>query len=95
MEKIYNYLLKVEYDGTDYSGWQYQKNSKSIQEKIEKTLSKILKLKIRIIGAGRTDKGVHAFGQYANFKINKKIENKKKFLNSLNFFLRKNLISVI
>ena len=72
-------MLKVEYDGTGYSGWQYQKNSKSIQEKIEKALSKILKLKIRIIGAGRTDKGVHAFGQYANFKINKKIENKKKF----------------
>ena len=95
MEKIYNYLLKVEYDGTDYSGWQYQKNSKSIQEKVEKTLSKILKLKIRIIGSGRTDKGVHAFGQYANFKINKKIENKKKFLNSLNFFLRKNFISII
>ena len=60
-------MLKVEYDGTGYSGWQYQKNSKSIQEKIEKALSKILKLKIKIIGAGRTDKGVHAFGQYANF----------------------------
>ena len=95
MEKNYNYLLKVEYDGTGYSGWQYQKNSKSIQEKIEKALSKILKLKIKIIGAGRTDKGVHAFGQYANFKIDHKIENKKKFLNSLNFFLRKNLISII
>ena len=71
MEKIYNYLLKVEYDGTGYSGWQYQKNSKSIQEKIEKALSKILKIKIKIIGAGRTDKGVHAFGQYANFKIDR------------------------
>ena len=95
MEKIYNYLLKVEYDGTGYSGWQYQKNSKSIQEKIEKALSKILKLKIKIIGAGRTDKGVHAFGQYANFKIDHKIEDKKTFLNSLNFFLRDNLISII
>ncbi len=95
MQKIYNYLLKVEYDGTGYSGWQYQTNSKSIQEKIEKALSKILRLKLRITGAGRTDKGVHAFGQYANFKIDKKIENETKFLNSLNFFLRKNLISVI
>ena len=54
-----------------------------------------MKIKIRIIGAGRTDKGVHAFGQYANFKINRKIENEKSFLNSLNFFLRKNLISII
>ena len=95
MQKIYNYLLKVEYDGTGYSGWQYQTNSKSIQEKIEKALNKILRLKLRITGAGRTDKGVHAFGQYANFKIDKKIENETKFLNSLNFFLRKNLISVI
>ena len=74
MEKIYNYLLKVEYDGTDYSGWQYQKNGNSIQEKIENVLYKILQRKIRIIGAGRTDKGVHAFGQHANFKINKKFK---------------------
>ena len=95
MEKIYNYLLKIEYDGTDYSGWQYQKNGNSIQEKIENALYKILKLKIRITGAGRTDKGVHAFGQHANFKINKKIQNKGKFLNSLNFFLKKNFISII
>ena len=95
MEKIYNYLLKIEYDGTGYSGWQYQKNGKSIQEKIENALYKIFRLKIRITGAGRTDKGVHAFGQYANFKINRKIENEKSFLNSLNFFLRKNLISII
>ena len=42
-------------------GWQSQKNGKSIQDSIEKVLKKILKAKIRIIGAGRTDKGVHAF----------------------------------
>ena len=95
MEKTYNYLLKVEYDGANYSGWQFQKNGKSIQETIEKVLQKILKLKVKITGAGRTDKGVHAFGQHANFKINKKIENEKKFLNSLNFFLGKKLISII
>ena len=95
MEKTYNYLLKVEYDGTNYSGWQFQKNGKSIQETIERVLQKILKLKIKINGAGRTDKGVHAFGQHANFKINKKIENEKKFLNSLNFFLGKKSISII
>ena len=64
MEKTYNYLLKIEYDGTGYSGWQFQKNGNSIQEKIEKALRKIFKLKIKIIGAGRTDRGVHAFGQH-------------------------------
>ena len=95
MEKTYNYLLKVEYDGTNYSGWQFQKNGKSIQETIERALKKILKIKIKINGAGRTDKGVHAFGQHANFKINKKIKNEKKFLNSLNFFLGKKSISII
>ena len=92
---MFNYLIKIEYDGTKFVGWQYQKNGSSIQEKIEKALKKIFNTKIRINGAGRTDKGVHAYGQFANFLIEKKIEDKKKFLNSINFFLSKNLISII
>ena len=92
--KTQNYLLKIEYDGTSFVGWQYQKNGISIQEKIEKALSKVFKSKIKIIGAGRTDKGVHALGQYANFKVKENIENEKKFLNTINFFLKKNLISI-
>ena len=71
---MFNYLIEIEYDGTNFVGWQYQKNGVSIQEKIEEALKKILKSKIRIIGAGRTDKGVHAFGQFANFVVSKKIE---------------------
>ena len=94
LAKSYNYLLKIEYDGTSFVGWQYQKNGISVQEKIEKALSKIFNSQIRIYGAGRTDKGVHALGQYANFKVNKKIESEKKFLNTVNFFLKKNLISI-
>ena len=94
LAKSYNYLLKIEYDGTSFVGWQYQKNGISVQEKIEKALSKIFNSQIRINGAGRTDKGVHALGQYANFKVNKKIESEKKFLNTVNFFLKKNLISI-
>ena len=90
-----NYLIKIEYDGTGYVGWQSQKNGKSIQDNIEKAFKKVLKSKIRIIGAGRTDKGVHAFSQCANFKTKKKIENKNIFLNSINFFLKKNLISIL
>ena len=54
-----------------------------------------MKTKIRINGAGRTDKGVHAYSQYANFKIRKKINDKKTFLNSINYFLQKKLISII
>ena len=92
---MYNYLIKIEYDGTKYVGWQYQKNGISIQEKIEQALKKIFNFKIRINGAGRTDRGVHALGQYSNFFIKKKIKDKNKFLNSINFFLGKNLISII
>ena len=92
---MYNYLLKIEYDGTNFVGWQSQKNGTSVQEKIEKTLKKILKVKIKINGAGRTDKGVHAFGQYANFKINQHIKDKTNLINSLNFFLSKYSISIL
>lgn len=90
-----NYLITIEYVGTQFVGWQCQKNGKSIQEAIEKVFKKILKTKIKIVGAGRTDKGVHALCQCANFKINTKIENKKKFLNSVNFFLNKRFISIL
>ena len=90
-----NYLIKIEYEGTHFVGWQSQKNGKSIQDTIEKVLKKILKTKIRIIGAGRTDKGVHAFSQYASFKVKKKIENKKVFLDSANYFLKNKLISIL
>ena len=93
-EKNHNYLMKIEYDGSKFVGWQYQKNGKSVQEVVEKALSKFFKSKIKINGAGRTDKGVHAIGQHANFKVNKKIENEKKFLNSINFFLKKYCISI-
>ena len=62
-----NYLLKIEYDGTKYVGWQFQKNGKSIQDAIEIALYRMFKFKIRVIGAGRTDKGVHANGQHAKF----------------------------
>ncbi len=63
-----NYALLIEYDGTAYGGWQIQKNSGSIQETIEKTLSRLLQDSIKITGAGRTDAGVHARGQVANFR---------------------------
>ncbi len=62
-----NIALLIEYDGTAYSGWQIQKNSNSIQGVIEERLSRLLQEKIRIVGAGRTDAGVHARGQVANF----------------------------
>ena len=62
-----NIALLIEYDGTAYGGWQIQKNSNSVQAEIEKTLSELLQEKVKICGAGRTDAGVHAHGQVANF----------------------------
>ena len=92
---MFNYLIKIEYDGTNFVGWQSQKNGKSIQDCIENALKKFFKKKTKITGAGRTDKGVHAVSQFAHFKSKKKIDNKKAFLNSINFFLKKNSISIL
>ena len=63
-----NLKLTIAYDGTHYAGWQRQKNAPSVQETIEKVLERILRQKIRLIGASRTDAGAHAVGQAANFK---------------------------
>ena len=57
------YLVKVSYDGTRYGGWQIQPDAISIEEEIEKVLSKLLNNPIKIYGSGRTDAGVHAHGQ--------------------------------
>ena len=83
------YQILIEYEGTSYNGWQIQKKGKSIQENIENILSKLLKEKIKIYGSGRTDTGVHAKEQSAHFDCTKKIIQKDKLLNSLNFFLNK------
>jgi len=87
-----NLKLQVEYDGTNYCGWQVQRGQKSqrhkklsIQEVIEKTLRKILQEKVNLIASGRTDAGVHAKAQVANFKTNSAIplEKLQKALNGL------------
>ena len=92
---MFNYLIQIEYDGTNFVGWQSQKNGRSIQDSVEKALKKVLKNKIKVTGSGRTDKGVHALSQYANFKSKKMIKEKNFFLNSINFFLKKKLISIL
>ena len=92
---MFNYQIIIEYLGTDFVGWQIQKNGISIQSIIQKALSKTLKSKIKINGSGRTDAGVHAKGQSANFNFNQEIKNKYKFLNSVNFFLKNKPISII
>lgn len=81
-----NIKLSIEYEGTDYAGWQIQRNrKKTIQETLEKALTQILQERIRVIASGRTDAGVHAFGQVANFKTKSNLNCKSihRALNSI------------
>ena len=63
-----NLRLVIEYDGTRYGGWQRQKNSITIQQRLEEAIEKIVHERVNVTGAGRTDAGVHALGQVANFR---------------------------
>ncbi len=89
------YQILIEYVGTNYNGWQVQRKGKTIQGKIQNTISKIFKEKINIIGSGRTDSGVHALEQSAHFDTNTKIKDSYKFLKSVNHFLSRYGISIL
>ena len=91
----YNYQIIIEYLGKNFVGWQIQKKGKSIQGLIQKAISKTIKKKIKLVGSGRTDAGVNAVGQSANFFCDNEIKNSFKFLSSVNFFLKKHQISII
>ncbi len=67
------YKIVLEYDGTNYSGWQAQKNAKSIQGTLIEAAEKFLNLPVEVQGAGRTDAGVHALGQVAHLECDRKI----------------------
>jgi len=90
MNETYNIALQIQYDGTDYLGWQVQNNRntnpKTIQGTIEAVISKILNSETKIIAAGRTDTGVHANMQLANFHTNKKLDL-YKFKHAINSLL--------
>ncbi|MDA0986814.1 MAG: tRNA pseudouridine(38-40) synthase TruA [Bacteroidetes bacterium] len=72
-----NIKLGIAYDGTNYCGWQKQNKLKTIQGELENVISKYLNEDINLIGAGRTDSGVHAENQVANFKINNNLDLQK------------------
>lgn len=78
--------LLIEYEGTDYSGWQAQTNGPSIQVEIEKAIAKVTGEKLRISGSGRTDAGVHALGQVATFRTESDIAG-ERFAAALNSYL--------
>ncbi len=79
-----NYRITIQYDGSRYNGWQKQGNTKNtIQGKLEDILSRMTKEEVEVHGAGRTDAGVHALGQTANFHLKEKWDPKqiKEYLN--------------
>ena len=80
-----NIKLLIEYDGTDYLGWQVQPRGLTVQGVIEEKLARLTGETVHLIGAGRTDSGAHAYGQVAHFKTNGRMEARsiQKALNSL------------
>lgn len=85
------YFIKLAYNGSRYHGWQYQPNASSVQETINKAISTLLNSEISIMGAGRTDTGVHAKIMYAHFDFEPPF-NKTSLVHKLNSFLPKDIV---
>ncbi len=88
-----NILLTISYDGTNYFGWQRQKNQITVQEEIETALSKLMKKDIEVRGASRTDTGVHAYSQAAFFKTETTIPV-EKLPYAINSFLPDDIVVI-
>ena len=80
------YFIEIMYDGTNYHGWQVQPNSITVQEQLEKAISTVLNKKIGVMGAGRTDTGVHAKQFFAHFDYDSNLLD-GNIVNRLNSFL--------
>ena len=81
------YVLKIAYDGTEYAGWQRQKNALSVQECLENALEQALAIDVRVVASGRTDAGVHAAGQVCHFDSDSLTVPPEKLPDCLNRFL--------
>lgn len=88
---VLRYFIEFAYNGTHYHGWQYQPNASSVQETLNKVFSTLLQEEIDIMGAGRTDAGVHAKQMYGHFDSNIIIDN-SKFIHKANSFLPKDIV---
>ena len=92
MPKSRNIKITLEYDGTNFKGWQVQrKNVRTIQHEIEQALQKIYRRHISVVGSGRTDSGVHAVGQVANFHVATSI-TLQGIRNALNAYLPDDIV---
>ena len=78
------YFLHLAYNGADYHGWQSQPNAITVQETVEKALSRVLRRQVAIVGAGRTDTGVNARSMYAHFDVDNEIADPQRLISALN-----------
>jgi len=85
------YFIEIAYNGKNYHGWQVQPNAISVQAVLNDCLTKLLNEEIHVVGAGRTDTGVHAKQLFAHFDLVKKVKNITWFLSRLNSFLPKDI----
>ncbi len=92
---MFRYQILIEYVGTNFRGWQVQKKGKTIQGLLQEKISTLLKEKIKLIGSGRTDTGVHAIEQSAHFDCKNKIKEYDRFLKSINHFLNRDGVTVL
>jgi tRNA pseudouridine38-40 synthase len=81
------YFIQLSYKGTNYHGWQTQPNAISVQEVLEKTLSTVLRETVEVVGAGRTDTGVHASFFVIHFEVNQQLSNFENLIYKLNSLL--------
>ena len=86
------FFLEIAYRGTHYHGWQRQPNAETVQQVIENSLSIILNKTVAIMGAGRTDTGVHAKQMFAHFDTDQKLENADDFVFKMNALLPKDIV---
>ncbi len=86
-----NIKLVIEYNGAGYAGWQLQPNVSTVQGEIEQAINKLTSQDVAINAAGRTDSGVHAIGQVANFRIDHNLEI-QKYRDALNYYLPNDIL---
>jgi tRNA pseudouridine38-40 synthase len=91
---VARYRLTLEYDGTAFAGWQRQQNAPSVQQVVEKAALALDGEPVQVIGAGRTDSGVHALGQVAHLDL-RKARRADTVRDALNAYLRPHLVSVL
>ena len=81
-----NLKLTIEYEGSAYAGWQFQPEQKTVQGTIVDAIEQVTQQRVNLVGAGRTDAGVHALGQVANFRVDHQLET-DRFANAINYYL--------